>query len=330
VISRSKLNSTVHVSMNLLHAAPMRNLPPFDGLVAFEATSRHRSMTRAASELGLTQSAVSHRLKRLETFMGSPLLDRRHGGLDLTPAGVALCDSLVKLLNDMEGLRAQSRASMRPKVLRIGAGQALSQYWLIRRLPRFAMSFPDIAIEIVDVNSGAQARAADVDLQILWLPGASARASSTQRPIFQESVFPVAAPELLPHGRPLEDVTALARLPILHKGPPGRNDGAEWSWPIWFERLGLSDRVPQGLRFDTIGMAIAAALDGAGVALARSLLAHDALEDGRLVRVLPRSCDVASSKIHVVRWPAVLAGDQRVLAFAHWIGDEVRALTHAP
>ena len=59
----------------------MQRLPPFDALVAFEAVLRHGSMTAAATELGVTQSAVSHRLRRLETFVGTPLLRRLRAGL---------------------------------------------------------------------------------------------------------------------------------------------------------------------------------------------------------------------------------------------------------
>ena len=76
----------------------MRSLPPFDALVAFDTALRHRSMTRAAAELGMTQSAVSHRLRRLEAYVGAPLLHRSPGGLSATPAGSALATGLADLL----------------------------------------------------------------------------------------------------------------------------------------------------------------------------------------------------------------------------------------
>jgi LysR family transcriptional regulator, glycine cleavage system transcriptional activator len=315
--------------MNLIHDMIMRTLPPFDGLVAFEAAVRHRSMTLAANELRLTQSAISHRLKKLEAFVGAPLLDRTRSGLAPTPAGVALRSEVIKLLDDMAGLRARSRAATKAASLRVGVSHALSHYWLIRRLPRFVAECPDITIEMIDTNTEAQARAADVDLQILWLPKGMARSTSTQRLLFEESVFPVAAPNLLPSGKPLHDITALADLPLLHKGVARRQDSAEWSWHAWFERLELGLKVPAGLRFDTISMSLAAALDGAGVALGRSLLVHDALADGRLVRVLPTEWDVPSSKVHVIRWPIVLSEDARVRRFTAWTIGEVDAMRNA-
>ena len=180
--------------MNVIHSVGMRALPPFDGLIAFDAALRHRSMTRAAGELGLTQSAISHRLKKLEGFVGTRLLDRTGGGLLPTAAGVTLAEGLGRLLDEMAELRARSRASVRPLALKIGLGSALANYWLVRRLPAFASAYPEIAIELCIVEGDVQARALDLDVQIRWLPKAGARATSTQRLLFDEMVFPVASP----------------------------------------------------------------------------------------------------------------------------------------
>ena len=103
-----KAETPLHVSMNLIHTLIMRTLPPFDGLVAFEAAGRHRSMTLAATELRITQSAISHRLKKLESFVGAALFNRAGAGLSLTPAGNSLYDDVGRLLDDMAGLRARA------------------------------------------------------------------------------------------------------------------------------------------------------------------------------------------------------------------------------
>ena len=313
----------VHVSMNLIHTWSMRSLPPFDGLVAFEAAARYRSMTLAANELGLTQSAVSHRLRKLETFLGAKLFNHRSGtGLSPTAAGASLLTEIAGLLDEMALLRARYRAAAQPAVLRVGVGAALSHYWLVRRLPGFLSRHGDIGVELFVAENEAQARAADVDLHVLWLPKTTARASSTQRLLFKERVFPVAMPRLLPRARLLQDAHKIANYPIIHKGRPGRDDGAEWSWPVWFERLGLGAEVPTGIRVDTISLALAAAIEGAGVAFGRSLLVHDALAERRLTRVLSSEWDMPSSKVHVVRWPAVLSGDARVRLFTSWLAGE--------
>lgn len=315
--------------MNLVHTCQMDALPPFDTLIAFDATLRHRSMTLAAAELGVTQSAVSHRLRKLERFIGTPLLHRSSTGITATPAGVALAEGLTDLMTGLAALRARCRAAVAPASLRVGVGAALADYWLVRRLPNFTANNPGLSIEMVVIENATQARSLDLDVQVLWMPAAEARATSTQRLLFQEQVFPVCHTRLLPDGEPLAHAAALATMPILHKGSIGGSSGTEWSWPVWFRRLGVAVNPPEGLRFEMIGTAIAAALQGAGVVLARSLLVRDALADGRLCRVLPDCWDMPSSKVHIVRWPAALASDPRVGKFVAWLTDEARAASAA-
>ncbi len=301
----------------------MKTLPPFDALVAFDAALRAGSMTAAAAELGVTQSAVSHRLRRLEAFMGAPLLNRSSLGLRATPAGAALAEGLAELFDDLAALRARCRAVVEPCALKVGVGGALADYWLVRRLPTFTAAHPEIAVELVIVDGDAAARPADVDVQVRWTWIDNVRACSTQRLLFREQVFPVCSPELLPGGEPLADPADLVKLPLLHKSAPG--SGAEWAWATWFERLGLAGPPPVALRFGGLGTAVAAALQGAGVVLARSLILHDALADGRLVRVLPPAWDMPSAKAHLARWPGALCGDPRVQRFVDWLAAESAA-----
>jgi LysR family glycine cleavage system transcriptional activator len=308
--------------MNFIHTDAMDALPPFDALMAFDATLRHRSMTRAATELGITQSAVSHRLRKLEGFMGTPVLCRSPAGIVATPAGIALAEGLADLMGGLAGLRSRCRAAVTPNKLRVGVGSALADYWLVRRLPDFAARDPDIAIELVIVNDADRDRLQDLDVQVVWQPAAEARASSTQRLLFQEHVFPVCHPRFLPDGQPLRSAEGLLNVPLLHKGLQPAQHATEWNWSLWFERLQLGNEPPRGIRFAVIGTAIAAALQGAGAVLARSLLVRDALADNRLCRLLPASWDMPSSKAHVVRWPAVLTGDRRVRTFVSWLTDE--------
>jgi LysR family glycine cleavage system transcriptional activator len=303
----------------------MDALPPFDTLIAFDATLRHRSMTLAATELGITQSAVSHRLRKLEHFIGTPVLCRSATGITPTPAGVALAEGLTDLMSGLAGLRARCRAAVAPAGLRVGVGSALADYWLVRRLSNFTAIDPDIAIELVVVDDAASVRSLDLDVQVLWLPASEARSSSTQRLLFQEQVFPVCHPRLLPHGQPLVSGDGLLNVPLLYKGAERTANGTEWSWSLWFERLELSAGPQSGLRFARIGTAIAAALEGAGVVLARSLLVRDALAENRLCRVLPDRWDMPSSKAHVVRWPAALTADRRVQKFVSWLTTEAQA-----
>lgn len=316
--------------MNLIHNGLMAHLPPFDALIALEAAVRLGSMTRAADELHLTQSAISHRIRKLEDFMGLALLLRRSPGLAPTPAGLALLDGVKHILDLAGGLRARSHAAAAPHRLRVGVGAALIDHWLVRRLPDFATQHPGISIELVVVEGDAPERALDLDLRILWVDVSTAQATSTQRPLFREHVFPVCSPALLPKGYAPGDPRILQRLPLVHKRMPGYQAGAEWSWETWFAHLGLKRPPKEALVLTSIGPAISAALEGAGAVLARSMVVADALAEKRLVRILPPETDQLSAKVHIVRWPSRLAGDDRVEAFTSWLCAEANATMAAP
>lgn len=304
----------------------MRALPPFDTLLAFDAALRLGSMTAAAEELGVTQSAVSHRLRRLEAFIGTELLQRRRAGLTATPAGAALAEGLTNIFEGMAGLRERSRIAAHPGRLRVGLGAALAQHWLARRLPDFSQRHPGIEVElaIFTTRAQAEARGGDLDLRIHWVKPEEARNSSTQKLLFREQVFPVCAPSIL--KRPLGDPAALANLPLLYKsaetGLGESKQGAEWEWSTWFQRLGIKARPKPRLRFEEIGLAITAALEGGGVALGRSLLVRDALAEGRLIRPLGDGWALPSSKVHMARWPARLSADLRLRCFVAWLADQ--------
>lgn len=293
----------------------MRRLPPFPELVAFEAVARHLSFTRAAAELCVTQSAISHRVRRLETHFGTPLLQRLNPGLALTEAGLALLPTLTESLDRL------SRLDTRPeRRLRVAAGSALCHWWLAGRLPGFMAARPELSIELLPVESESAA-IPPVDVRILWVAPDEGGAGATQAPLFNEQVFPVCSPRLLPDGRPLPDVQALGALPRLHKAS---NATGEWSWPLWLDRLGIAPDQRHGpvLSCADMSLVLAAAVEGAGVALSRSLLVHDALRSGRLMLPLPGVEPMRSRKQHVARWRRDQSGDADIAAFVHWLIGE--------
>src|SRR5215470_9619009 len=229
----------------------MRRLPPFPPLIAFDAVVRHGSFTRAAEELGITQSAVSHQLRRLEGYFDARLLQRLNPGVVPTQAGAALAAEVAEALEKLAGLgRHMRRAPARP-ALRVGVGAALATWWLVRRLPAFAAAHPGIRIELVTVETQAQANAPDLDVRILWVPVDEARRTTTQAVLLREVVFPVCRPSLLRGG-------TLATLPLLHKGRE-HAQGAEWNWTTWLERLRIkrpADSRASELRFNDLGPAL--------------------------------------------------------------------------
>ncbi len=294
---------------------PMRQLPPFAELVAFEAVARHLSFTRAAEELCLTQSAVSHRVRRLEEHLGTPLIRRLNPGLLLTEAGAALMPGLVAALDGLAQLGQQAE-----RRLRVAAGSALCTWWLAGRLPGFTALRPGVSIELMPVEQ-SQGGTPHVDVRILWVAPGDEPRGPTQVPLFNEQVFPVCSPALLPGGRPLREAQELVRLPLLHKATHGLG---EWSWPLWIERLAIKPgaRPSSELHFAEMGLVLSAAVDGAGVALSRSLLVHDALVSGRLVVPISGIEPLRSTKKHVARWSSAKAADSDIRAFVEWLVAE--------
>jgi LysR family glycine cleavage system transcriptional activator len=285
-------------------------MPPFAGLLAFEAVLRHGSMTRAADELGLTQSAISHRVRALETFFGIALLERLNPGLRATEAGTRLSGELAPLLGALAGMRRRVAGQSGPRVFRIGLSTSLLAWWLSPRLASLSSVFPNLSIEVLTWDTPAGAARAVVDLALLWLPNAGRTEERCELTFPSESVFPVAAPTLLRTIRPGLDWQAL---PLLMKGHRGEETGREWSWGTWLRQgPGL-----ESMRFRDIGSALQAAMDGNGVALARSLLVADALRQQRLERLTAPDDAHSCSKIQVARWHD--PQDQTAKRMAAWL-----------
>lgn len=270
-------------------------VPPLAGLLAFEAALRHGSMTLAADELGLTQSAVSHRIRALEEFFGIGLLERLNPGLRATEAGALLSCELLPTLGALAGLKRRIVAQPGARVFRLGLGTPLLAWWLSSRLPVLRETFPDLLVEIVTWDSPAEAARSEVDLALLWLPRATSSAGRCELVFPEENVFPVTTPKLLGAGG---TERIWQSLPLLAKGRRGEETGREWSWSTW---LGSKPAV-EAMRFRDIGSCLQAAVDGNGVALGRSLLVADALSQRRLLRLVSPEEARVCSKVQIARW----------------------------
>lgn len=303
--------------MNLHHGELMRRLPPFAELVAFEAVARHLSFTKAAAELCITQSAISHRVRRLEKHFGITLIQRLNPGIALTASGAELLPKLAATLDNLAQLNGRGEHR-----LPVAAGNALCTWWLAGRLSSFMVMRPDISVDLIPIANDATA-APEADIRIMWVATGDNASTSTQKPLFNEHVFPVCSPTFLPSGKSIRDLSVLSKLKLLHKSSHGVG---EWSWKVWFEHLGIESKHTGGeLRFADLSLALSAAIDGSGVALARSLLVHDALRDGRLIVPVIGIKPMLSSKLHVARWSSTKKDDPTVKAFVAWLIDEAKA-----
>ncbi|MGU3466297.1 LysR family transcriptional regulator [Methylobacterium sp. C33D] len=270
-------------------------MPPFAALLAFEAVLRHGSMTLAGDELRLTQSAVSHRIRALEDYFGVALLERLNPGLRVTEAGARLAQELGPVLGTLAGMRRRIAEQSGQRVFRLGLSTPLLAWWLSSRLPALCGAFPALSVEVVTWDTMTEAARADVDLALLWLPYPGNAEGACELPFPIESVFPVAAPSLLTGSGPDRDWRAL---PLLAKGRRGEQTGREWSWATWLR----GSTGHEAIRFRDIGSSLQAAVDGNGVALARSLLAADAVRHRRLIRLTGPKEVHTCSRMQIARW----------------------------
>lgn len=259
----------------------LHQLPSLDLLRSFVAVGRRLSVTLAAEDLCLTQSAVSRQVQALERHLGTPLFVRGHRSVTFTAAGERLfltADAAVQQLLDTTGaLRADSR--MRP--VTISANVGTITLWLLPRLSALQRLHPGL-----DVRVAASHRLADLpddgaDLAIRDLDDTQAPAGAVR--LFGETLSPVAHPSLV--TEPWRNAAALRRVVLLELHEP-RDPWLRWA--DWLAARGWADAVPADtLHFDHYDLTIQAALAGQGVALGRLAFLREHLASGRLVRVDP-------------------------------------------
>jgi LysR family glycine cleavage system transcriptional activator len=272
----------------------MRRLPPLSALRAFEAAARHLSFKRAAEELHVTPTAISHQIRQLEQAIGTSLFERRTRQVVLTPEGhvllPVLTDGFDSFARAIEGLSRKGRRS----VVTLSATPAFAAKWLVPRLAAFRKARPDIdltllaTLDVVDVKSGA------ADLALRY--GRSPYPDLTAEPLTIDRFAPVAAPRLR-----LKKPGDLRSATLIHSDWR-RSDPRNPTWRHWLKIAGLDGIDPRaGLRFSDETHAIQAAVAGNGIALHSLLLVQEELATGTLV--IPFGPEIEGFTLHLVRGP---------------------------
>ncbi len=297
-----------------------RRLPPLNALRAFEAAARHLSFTKAAEELNVTPAAVSHQVKALEGYVGTPLFRRLTRALLLTDAGQAALPGLSEGFDRLAEAAAQLSARDGEGLLTISVAPSFGAKWLVPRLERFRAAHPEIDVRI-DANDRVidMAReAVDVGLRFGSgrYPGYRVdRLFSTE----QVRSFPVCSPKLLegPHG--LETPDDLRHHTLLHQDWSQASEASP-DWRMWLLAAGVRDIDPaRGPRFSQTSMAVQAAIEGQGVALAEEVIVAGDLASGRLVRPFELSLSDPLHFAYYVASPEAAAEQPKVAAFRAWV-----------
>lgn len=290
----------------------MRKLPPLRGLVAFEATARLGSMVLAAVELGITPSAVSHRIASLEAHFGQALFRRTASRLEPTPMGARFAARLGAGLDEIAAGCQAFGATPEPRPVAVHVATSLAAKWLRPRLGRFLAAHPEISLRIVD-GSGLPSPAAGLDLAIVYALDAPRGALL----LLPEMVRPLCSPALrqrLPQLAAAEDLLAL---PLLHTR-------TAVGWTEWCRHMGIRPPPPAQLRFDRSHMAIDAAAEGHGVVLESDLLTEAERREGRLIPALPGAGAAMASVGYALVLPDP-APSATTMHFIEWIRAEAAA-----
>ena len=270
-------------------------LPSLNGLRAFEAAARHLSFTDAATELNVTQTAVSHQIRRLEEQLGIRLFLRQNRALALTREAQAYLPAVRAAFDDLRRATARLVRPERDCVLVVSTMASLAAKWLVTRVAAFQDSHPGIEVRFTTSSHLVDFQREEVDLAVRY--GRGSWPGVRAQWLMAEDIFPVCSPALLNGAKPLRRPEDLAHHTLLHTTVL-RED-----WQLWLTAAGLpvSLALRRGLSFDLSLMALQAAMDGLGVALGRS----------RLVDARAPGCAFMTSATLTSRWRLVPACRRR-------------------
>ena len=292
----------------------MAQLPSTTALRAFEVAARRLNFTQTASELNLTQGAVSHQIRELETRLGTALFERQGRGLELSAAG----ERYLPFVQDaLDRLRAGGRAlapDQPDTTLTVSLSPPFAAKWLVPRLGAFLATHPDLDLRISASMQHVTFAGDDIDMAVRHGDGDWPDLHVTR--LWTEEIFPVCSPALLANGPPLHEIADLTNHVLIH-------DRSRAGWGNWLDFLGADTSnidLDRGPGFNETSLSINAAVAAQGVALSRSALAAGDLAAGRLVQPL-RETQPAPFAYWIV-CPKANADEPNIARFRNWLLEE--------
>jgi LysR family glycine cleavage system transcriptional activator len=287
-------------------------LPSLNGLRAFEAAARHLSFTAAAAELNVTQTAISHQIRRLEQELGVALFVRRNRTLALTPEAFDYLPGVRAAFNDLRLATDRLRRRDQNHVLTVSTLASLAAKWLMPRLSAFQDAHPGIDVRITTSRELVDFKSGDVDAAIRYGRGQWPGLRADW--LMADQLFPVCSPALLMGDKPLRCPADLAAHTLLTTSA-----GYEDDWRLWLTAAGLPDNISKlpGLSFDLVFMTVQAAIDGLGVAMGRTSYVEADIAKGRLV--VPFKIKLPDDWGFYLVSPKTTADSPKLAAFRQWL-----------
>jgi LysR family glycine cleavage system transcriptional activator len=275
------------------------------------------SFTKAAQELHVTHSAVSHQIKALEEWLGAPLFRRLNRSLMLTEAGQAYARPVREALEKLGEASRALRSREQTGTLTVSVIPSFAAKFLVPRLGSFRHAHPDIDVRISASERLVDFAREDVDVAVRYGRGNWPGLRIDR--LVRENIFPVCSPQLLTGPTPLAAPADLLQHTLMHD-----SDWPESMWPRWLAAAGIkAEQLKSALSFNYSSLMIQAAIDGLGVALTQEALVRDDLASGRLVR--PFAIDMPGDYAYYVVTPEATAERPKVKAFREWLLAEIAA-----
>ena len=286
-------------------------LPSLNGLRAFEAAARHLSFTRAAGELNVTQTAISHLIRRLEEQLDIKLFVRRNRALELTREAQDYLPAVRTAFEDLRRATDRLRRSERDGVLTVSTTASLAAQWLVTRVAGFQDANPGIEVRITTSSHLVDFQREEVDLAVRY--GRGTWPGLRANWLMAEDIFPVCSPALLAGDNPLRTPDDLEHHTLLHSSA-SRED-----WQLWLTAAGLPTTIARrrGLTFDQSFMASQAAVEGLGVAMGRARLVEADIVAGRLV--VPFNVVLPTDAGYYIVAPETTADMPKIALFRDWL-----------
>lgn len=295
----------------------MQRQPPLGALRTFEAAARHLSFTKAAAELFVTQAAVSHQIKTLEDHLGVVLFRRFNRALRLTDEGQTLLPYIADAFDKVStGLR-RLEDSCTTGALRVSTTPSFGTSWLAPRLSRFQARHPEIELQLSATSRVTDLEREGIDCGIRY--GMGDWPNLVAERLFHTPLIPVCSSSFLEASTTLRQPSDLAHHTLLHV--LGDLD----DWRLWLQAVGAEGVDPTpGPKFDSAPLALQAAINGAGIAIARAPLVRDDLAHGRLMT--PFDLEVPESCAYYFIVAEASTTPIKIKAFRDWLMEEVAAI----